>query len=66
MSSDGDVTRPSSVTRTGPDTHRVDLGQNINGWIRLTNLGPVGTTTTLTHGLELDMGTEVLAKLERK
>ena len=28
----------------------VDLGQNINGWVRLTNLGPAGTTITLTHG----------------
>jgi alpha-L-rhamnosidase len=28
----------------------VDLGQNINGWIRLTDLGPAGTTITLTHG----------------
>ena len=28
----------------------IDLGQNINGWLRLANLGPAGTTITLTHG----------------
>jgi len=27
-----------------------DLGQNINGWVRLRNLGPAGTALTLTHG----------------
>jgi alpha-L-rhamnosidase len=31
----------------------VDLGQNINGWLRLTDLGPAGTTITLTHGERL-------------
>jgi alpha-L-rhamnosidase len=28
----------------------VDLGQNINGWTRLANLGPAGTVVTLRHG----------------
>ena len=27
-----------------------DLGQNINGWVRLRDLGPEGTEITLTHG----------------
>ena len=36
--------------------HVVDLGQNINGWIRLTDLGPAGTTLTLTHGEWLGTG----------
>jgi alpha-L-rhamnosidase len=32
----------------------VDLGQNVNGWLRLTDLGPEGTTLTLRHGEHLD------------
>jgi alpha-L-rhamnosidase len=46
--------RPVSVTRPLPDRQVVDLGQNINGWVRLTDLGPAGTTLTLTHGEALD------------
>ncbi len=34
--------------------HVVDLGQNINGWVRLEDLGPAGTTSTLVHGELLD------------
>jgi alpha-L-rhamnosidase len=41
---------PVSVTRLDDHRQIVDLGQNINGWVRLTDLGPAGTTTTLTHG----------------
>jgi alpha-L-rhamnosidase len=41
---------PVSVTRLPGGAYVVDLGQNINGWIRLTDLGPAGTTLTLTHG----------------
>jgi alpha-L-rhamnosidase len=41
---------PRSVRRLPDGAHLVDLGQNINGWTRLTNLGPAGTTITLTHG----------------
>jgi alpha-L-rhamnosidase len=41
---------PVSVTRLDDHRQIVDLGQNINGWVRLTNLGPAGTTVTLTHG----------------
>jgi alpha-L-rhamnosidase len=41
---------PRSVTRLPDGAQVVDLGQNINGWVRLTNLGPAGTTVTLTHG----------------
>jgi alpha-L-rhamnosidase len=41
---------PVSVTRLPSGAHLVDLGQNINGWLRLTDLGPAGTTLTLTHG----------------
>lgn len=41
---------PVSVTRLDARRQIVDLGQNINGWVRLTDLGPAGTTLTLTHG----------------
>ncbi|WP_448628346.1 family 78 glycoside hydrolase catalytic domain [Geodermatophilus sp. URMC 64] len=41
---------PRSVTRLLSGAHLVDLGQNINGWVRLTDLGPAGTSLTLTHG----------------
>jgi alpha-L-rhamnosidase len=41
---------PRSVTRLASGAFVVDLGQNINGWLRLTDLGPAGTTVTLTHG----------------
>ncbi|HEU4702861.1 MAG TPA: family 78 glycoside hydrolase catalytic domain [Conexibacter sp.] len=46
--------RPVEVTRLAPDRHVVDLGQNINGWVRLTRLGPAGTALTLTHGEACD------------
>ena len=43
--------RPASRSRGSTDGAQiVDLGQNINGWMRLTDLGPAGTTITLTHG----------------
>jgi len=42
--------RPVSVTELGPGRHVVDLGQNINGRVRLMNLGPAGTESVLTHG----------------
>ncbi|MFG1922641.1 family 78 glycoside hydrolase catalytic domain [Cryptosporangium sp. NPDC048952] len=41
---------PVSVTRLGGNAQLVDLGENINGRLRLTNLGPEGTTLTITHG----------------
>ena len=41
---------PVSVVRLDERRQIVDLGQNINGWLRLENLGPAGTTITLTHG----------------
>lgn len=45
---------PVSVTRLDADRQLVDLGQNINGWTRLCNLGPAGTVTRLVHGEWLD------------
>ncbi|MGY1808632.1 family 78 glycoside hydrolase catalytic domain [Blastococcus sp. SYSU D00669] len=56
---------PRSVTRLPGGAHVVDLGQNINGWLRLTDLGPAGTTLTLTHGEWLDPAGDVtVANLE--
>jgi alpha-L-rhamnosidase len=42
--------RPVSVTRLDERRQIVDLGQNINGWTRLSRLGPAGTTVRLVHG----------------
>ena len=42
--------RPVSVTRLDGRRQIVDLGQNINGWTRLSRLGPEGTTVRLVHG----------------
>jgi alpha-L-rhamnosidase len=43
--------RPSSVTRLRDDVHVVDLGQNVNGRVRLALDGvPTGTEVRLTHG----------------
>jgi alpha-L-rhamnosidase len=39
-----------SVTEIGPARHVVDFGQNSNGWARLDDLGPEGTTITTTYG----------------
>ncbi len=39
----------TSVTRLDSGRQIVDFGANINGHVRLTNLGPRGTTTTLLH-----------------
>jgi alpha-L-rhamnosidase len=50
---------PVSVTRISPERQVVDLGQNINGWLRLTDLGPAGTELTLRHGELLDPGGDV-------
>jgi len=51
--------RPVSVTRPQPDRQVVDLGQNINGWLRLTDLGPADTELTIVHGEFLDPSGDV-------
>jgi alpha-L-rhamnosidase len=43
-----------SVRRLTGDRQVVDLGQNINGWVRLGDLGPAGTELNLLHGEALD------------
>lgn len=45
---------PISVTTVVGGEQVVDLGQNINGWVRLADLGPAGTSITLVHGEMLD------------
>ena len=42
--------RPVGVTTVRPGVQVFDLGQNINGWVWLGDLGPEGTRLTLTHG----------------
>ena len=51
--------RPVTVVRLSPDRHVVDLGQNINGWLRLGDLGPEGSELTLVHGEMLDTAGDV-------
>jgi alpha-L-rhamnosidase len=42
--------RPVNVTSPRTGVQVFDLGQNINGWVRLTKLGPAGNTLRLLHG----------------
>jgi alpha-L-rhamnosidase len=51
--------RPVSVHAIGPDRHVVDLGQNINGWIRLADTGPANSHIRLVHGEALDADGDV-------
>ncbi|MFJ4029564.1 family 78 glycoside hydrolase catalytic domain [Paenarthrobacter sp. NPDC089989] len=46
--------QPVAVTYPMPGRTVVDFGQNINGWVRWTTLGPSGTRTRLVHGEVLD------------
>ncbi len=48
------IVRPRTVTQLADGKQIVDLGQNINGWLRLMNLGERNTTLTVTHGEALD------------
>ncbi len=48
-----ELVRATSVTAVN-DRQVVDLGQNINGWIRLRTQIPDGATISLTHGESLD------------
>src|SRR5699024_11215826 len=46
--------RPVAATQLTESTWLVDFGQNASGRVRLTNLGPRGTRTTLDHGEHVD------------
>lgn len=49
------ATRPPLATRSVRDgVWVVDFGQNASGWVRLSDLGPVGTRTTLEYGEHQD------------
>lgn len=48
-----------SVRRLESGDHVVDFGQNSNGWIHLSDLGPSGTKLTIVHGEALDDGGDV-------
>ena len=50
---------PRSIRRLRDGVHVVDFGQNINGWVRLSRLGPAGNVVTLTHGEWLDASGDV-------
>ncbi|WP_436064036.1 family 78 glycoside hydrolase catalytic domain [Arthrobacter sp. LjRoot14] len=50
---------PVSITRLPAGHQIVDLGQNINGWVRLGRLGAAGTEVTLVYGEALDACGEV-------
>ena len=51
--------RPHSVTRLSPTRQIVDLGQNITGWMQMSDLGPAGTDITLVHAEALDPSGDV-------
>lgn len=46
--------RPRSITVLHPGRSIVDTGQNTSGWLRLTNLGSPGSSTTLEYAEHLD------------
>ncbi len=46
--------RARSVRRLTRERQVADLGQNINGWVRLSDLGPRDTELTLVHGEVVD------------
>jgi alpha-L-rhamnosidase len=50
---------PVSVHELAPRKAVVDIGQNINGWVRLERLGREGTECTLTYGEWLDENGDV-------
>lgn len=49
-----ELLRPRSVRALDAGHHVVDLGQNINGWVRLADPGPAGAEIVLTFGEALD------------
>ncbi len=51
--------RPVEIRELCPGRHVVDFGQNINGWGRLSDLGPAGAELTLVYGEALDADGDV-------
>ena len=54
-----ELLRPRDVRELAPGRHVVDLGQNVNGWVRVADPGPVGTELVLTYGEALDADGDV-------
>lgn len=52
---------PVSVTEIAPGISVVDFGQNISGWVRLTDLGRDGSETVLEFGEHLDAAGDLTA-----
>lgn len=50
---------PVSITEISPGRQVVDFGQNSNGWVRLSELGPAGNKVTLVYGEMLDASGDV-------
>jgi alpha-L-rhamnosidase len=51
--------KPRSIRQLRPGVHIVDFGQNSNGWVRLSKLGPKGNKVTITHGEWLNQDGDV-------
>ena len=45
---------PVAVTRTGRDVHRIDVGQNMVGWLRLRLSGAAGSVVLVRHAEVLE------------
>ena len=51
--------KPKSITQLRPGVQLVNFGQNSNGWVRLSKLGPKGNKVTLTHSEWLNQAGDV-------
>jgi alpha-L-rhamnosidase len=47
---------PRSVREIRPGVWIADFGQNASGWLRLTDIGPAGTVTTIDYGEHVGTG----------
>jgi alpha-L-rhamnosidase len=50
---------PTSIVALGAQRQIIDMGRNIAGWLRLSDLGPDGTRLRLTYGEALDANGDV-------
>lgn len=51
---------PVAIAELSPGRHVVDFGQNINGWVRLADLGDAGARWTLVYGEALGADGDVI------
>ena len=51
--------RPVVIRELRPGHHVIDFGQNISGWVRLSDLGPEGAELRLVYGEALDADGDV-------